>query len=43
LDVNLAKWHNQVAFDGEKLYVYGNERKPVQVLDVEIKQPEKEK
>jgi hypothetical protein len=40
LDLTFAKWSNQIAFEDGKIYVYGNERKPIRVLEVDAKKSE---
>ena len=40
LDLTLTRWPNQITFDEDKIYVYDNERKPIQIVEVEAKQSE---
>lgn len=43
LDFVLTRWPCQIAFDENKIYVYGEGRKPVRVINVGAKQPEGER
>ena len=40
LDLTLTRWPCQITFDEDKIYVYGNERNPIKIVEVEAKQSE---